>query len=291
MNMRNSCNIRILSIFLSLLMILGALSSFTILPAFAAEEGTGSEPTTEEGTVTDPTTPEETPNTDEVPSTDEEVPPSEFITVEEAILTYLTKEYASKEEKLATMTPKLTRGDLQMYVDTRTGEVAVRNTKTGQIVTSNPYDVATVNDQTDIKLSTIKNELLSQVFISFEDIANGNISREMNSFADCAQYGQINVKNIKNGLRVEYTLGKMATKKLLPLWIEASRLESMILMKIEDEYIQKQFASFYSYININDEPVESIVETYKKDYPCVAKTYKQHGYTIAQKTEMIMAKK
>ena len=134
--MRISNNLRILSMFLSLLMILGALSSLTILPAFAAEEGTGDD-TTQDEVVTDPSTPEEQPT-------------KEYLAVEEAILTYLTKVYESKEAKLATMTPKLSRGDLQMYVDPRTGEVAVRNNKTGQIVTSNPYDVATVKDRKSV---------------------------------------------------------------------------------------------------------------------------------------------
>lgn len=263
--MRISNNLRILSMFLSLLMILGALSSLTILPAFAAEEST--DDTSTEESVTDPTDPEETPTT-------------EFITVEEAIITYLTKVYESREEKLATMTPKLSRGDLQLYVDSRTGEIAVQNTKTGQILLSNPYDVATVSKDEEIKYSTVKNDLLSQVFISFKDMLNGNVNRDMNSFADAAQYGQINVKNIKNGVRIEYTLGKVATKKLMPLWIEASRFETMILANITDnDYVLNKIQTFYAYININDEEVQATKDKNIEAYPCVGKTYKQHGYT------------
>ena len=262
MNMRISNNLRILSMFLSLLMILGALSSLTILPALAAEGET--DDTTKDEVVTDP-----------------ETPKKEYIAVEEAILTYLTKVYESKEAKLATMTPKLTRGDLQLYVDSRTGEVAMKNTKTGQILLSNPYDVATASADADIKTATVKNNLLSQVFISFKDMINGNVNRDMNSFADCAQYGQITIKNIKNGLRVEYTLGKVATKKLMPLWIEASRFETMILAKITDnEYVFNKIQTFYNYATINGEDVtEAVKETLVKQYPCIAKTYKQHGYT------------
>ena len=106
--MRISNNLRILSLFLSLLMILGTLSILTILPAFA-DEAAGDEAPKSEDATTEPETPGDTPT-------------KEYITVEEAILTYLTKVYTSKEEKLATMTPKLTNGDLQMYIDTRTGE-------------------------------------------------------------------------------------------------------------------------------------------------------------------------
>lgn len=263
--MRISNNLRILSMFLSLLMILGALSSLTILPALAAEEGTGD--TSNDEVVVDPSNPEDK-------------PAKEYIAVEDAILTYLTKVYESKEAKLATMTPKLTRGDLQMYIDVRTGEVAVENKKTGQILLSNPYDVATVSADADIKTATVKNDLLSQVFISFKDMLNGNVNRDMNSFADCAQYGQIKVKNIKNGLRVEYTLGKVATKKLMPLWIEASRFETMLLEKITDnDYVLKKIQTPYTYVNINGDISEAEKEMYIKAYPCVAKTYKQHGYT------------
>ena len=259
--MRISNNLRILSMFLSLLMILGALSSLTILPALAEEQGT--DDTTKDEVVTDP-----------------ETPTKEYIAVEEAILTYLTKVYESKEAKLATMTPKLTRGDLQLYVDSRTGEVAMKNNKTGQILLSNPYDVASASKDTDIKTATVKNNLLSQVFISFKDMINGNVNRDMNSFADCAQYGQIKVKNIKNGLRIEYTLGKVATKKLMPLWIEASRFETMLLEKITDnDYVLKKIQTPYTYVNINGDISEAEKEMYIKAYPCVAKTYKQHGYT------------
>ena len=291
MNMRITNNVRILSMFLSLLMILGALSSLTILPVFAAEADAEADDELEEVVTDEPATSEDTPATDEIPSTDEtpstgDAPVTDgeedapvYIGVEDAILTYLTNEYESKEDKLASMTPKLSYGDLQLYVDVRTGEVAVRNTKTGQIMTSNPYDVASVNDETEIKYSTIKNELLSQVFISFTDLANGNIKRDMNSFADCAQYGQIKVKNIKNGLRVEYTLGKLSTKKLLPYWIEASRFESMILEKIEDDYEQSKFVAYYNYINNNEVDVETILKSNIEKYPCTGKSYKSNGYT------------
>lgn len=279
--MRITNNVRILSMFLSLLMILGALSSFTILPVFAAEDKTDADGELEEVVTDEPATSEdaETPTTGDEPTTGEEEEAPVYMTVEDAILTYLSHEYESKEDKLATMTPKLTYGDLQMYVDVRTGEVAVRNAKTGQIITSNPYDVAGANGETEIKYSTIKNELLSQVFISFTDIANGNMKRDMNSFADCAQYGQIKVKNIKNGLRVEYTLGKLSSKKLLPYWIEASRFESMILEKIEDDYEQTKFVTYYNYINNNDQEIDSIREDNIKKYPCTGKSYKSNGYT------------
>lgn len=264
--MRISNNLRILSLFLSLLMILGTLSILTILPAFA-DEAAGDEAPESEDATTEPETPGDTPT-------------KEYITVEEAILTYLTKVYTSKEEKLATMTPKLSNGDLQMYIDARTGEVAVKNNKTGQILLSNPYDVATVSKDEEIKYSTVKNDLLSQVFISFKDMINGNVNRDMNSFADAAQYGQIKVKNIKNGLRVEYTLGKVATKKLMPLWIEASRFENMILSKIVDnEYVLKKIQTPYAYVNINGDITDSEKELYKQSYPCVGKTYKKVGYT------------
>ena len=253
--MRISNNLRILSMFLSLLMILGALSSLTILPALAEEQGT--DDTTKDEVVTDP-----------------ETPTKEYIAVEEAILTYLTKVYESKEAKLATMTPKLTRGDLQLYVDSRTGEVAMKNNKTGQILLSNPYDVASASKDTDIKTATVKNNLLSQVFISFKDMINGNVNRDMNSFADCAQYGQIKIKKIKTGVRVEYTIGNEATRKLAPRLISATNYKTLIIAPLEvaigGTHAFDRFQAFYSLQSLAEQKSNTAKEGLLKKYPVCA---------------------
>ena len=51
--------------------------------------------------------------------------------------------FANEEEKLASMTLAATsdNGAIQLYYAAETGEIAIKNTKTGDIFLSNPYDV------------------------------------------------------------------------------------------------------------------------------------------------------
>lgn len=239
----------------------------SMVPTFAAEGEAGAEEGGSE--VADPDTPE-----------GEE--PEGPLTVTDAIATYLTEIYENRQEKLETMKKMLTKGEYELYCDAYTGEVAVKNTTTGQILLSNPHDVATVN--TD----STKGNLLSQLVVSFEDIANNGQVRTMYSYTDAAAYGQIKVQNIKNGVRVEYTLGKEASKKLMPYWIEASRFETMILSQITEKYYHDKAISFYARqdpneaqreIDAGNAGFESVLSTMQNTYACTKSTYAKLGVT------------
>lgn len=253
-----SFNAKVLSLLLVILMIVGTLSSLFILPVYA-QEGDGTGGTTDGD------------NTEVVDPDEEEI---KNPTIEEAIAAYLTKEYETREEKLAAMTEKLTKGDFKFFCDPYTGEVAVQNTATGQILFSNPYDVATV------KTETVKERLLSQVVVSFKDLANNGQVRELNSYKDAAANGQVTVKNIKNGIRVEYTLGKEASKKLMPYWIEASRFEKMILSNITVEYDLGKAISYYDRKDVNDSSLAAAtIREINNTYACTKSTYQKLNVT------------
>lgn len=287
-------------------MIVGMLSSFALAPSYADETSDDDEKTDvvidtedaepEEGDdedaeaggteAPDPDAPEtEDPAAPETEDPDEGEEPEEnkkVLVIEEAIAAYLTTEFKSREEKLETMTLKLTRGDYQMYVDPATGEVAVKNTVTGQIILSNPYDIALI--QSD----NVKSELLSQVIVTFKDMTNNNQQRTMYSYTDAAQRGQIKVKNIKNGIRVEYTIGKQSAKKLMPYWMEASRFETMILAPMAEQASQfeyRQFTSNYTLQDPNTETLETVLQSMYQNYPCTSKSYytEAKSYTIINK--------
>ena len=162
---------KILSLFLAVLMLCGVLTGFSVTVSAdetTAETGTGT------GTAE-----------------------------EDKQINYLTDVYETPEAKLATMKRKLKKGDYELYSDETSGEVAVRNVTTGQILFTNPYDIGASN-ATD----SIKYQLLSQIIIKYTD--NGK-EREFNSYEYASMRDQITVKNIKNGIRVEYTLGDEAT--------------------------------------------------------------------------------
>ena len=163
---------RLLSAFLTVVMVAGSLSAFSLSAADAKSK------------------------TDEplVPGIDEEtgVP----------TISYLTEKFATPEDKLATMTKYLSKGNYELYVEPVSGEIAYVNVKTGQILFSNPWDIA---DDSTIASQSVKEELMSQIIIKYTD---NDSELDLLSFTEACQRGQINVKKIKNGVRVEYTMGR-----------------------------------------------------------------------------------
>lgn len=202
---------RLLSAFLTVVMVAGSLSVFSL----SAADTKTDEPL--------------------VPGIDEETG--------EPTISYLTEKFATPEDKLATMTKYLEKGNFELYVEPVSGEVAYRNTKTGQIIFSNPWDIA--DDSTKASAS-IKQELMSQILIKYTD---NDAEITINSFVEACQRGQINVKKIKNGVRVEYTMGREETRKLVPKQIERSRFEELIMANIPDGTPRSKMEAFYTLKN------------------------------------------
>jgi hypothetical protein len=123
---------------------------------------------------------------------------------------YLKEPYYTAEQKLATMKMRFERGDYQIWINDFTGEVALINTATGEKLFTNPYEVG-LSGAAD----SVKAEMLSQIIIKY---TGNEMSGEQTftSYTDAALNRQIKVKSIKNGVRVEYTLGREETKYLVP---------------------------------------------------------------------------
>ena len=156
------------------------------------------------------------------------------------IINYMTNDYASPEAKLADMIMVREQNGHQIWYEEFTGEVAYKDLATGQILFSNPWDIAaSYNKATD----NTKAQLLSQLIITFTD--NG-AQKTMYSYTEAALRGQITYKNIKNGIRVEYMMGEEKTTRLVPRWIEKSRFEEMILANITDEWQWGKVEAYYS---------------------------------------------
>lgn len=158
-------------------------------------------------------------------------------TVKETI-NYLKDTFATAEQKLATMTLKLERYNYQIWIEEYTAEVAFVDTKSGQILFTNPYDVATSKSS-----DATKKELLSQIIIKYTE---NDKEIDMYSFVEAAERDQITIKNVKNGIRVEYSMGREETRKLVPRLIEKSRFEEKILSNIDDPTIYKKLSAFYT---------------------------------------------
>lgn len=173
---------------------------------------------------------------------------------------YTTKIFTSEDQKLAEMEKKLDRYGYELYIEPNTAEVALRDKTTGQTLFTNPYDVASSKGT-----EATKNKLLSQILVNYVD--NGT-AKEYNSYADAAKLGQIIIKDIKGGVRVEYTIGRANANYLVPRMISRDRLESEILSNIDSKFYYNKIIAFYDLKDPFDETLaESVRTEMKKAYP------------------------
>jgi hypothetical protein len=157
----------------------------------------------------------------------------------------------------------------ELYYLKDTGEVAYRNKTTGQIMFSNPYDITKAFPDGLFASDDTKELLLSQVVIKYTD---NDKEVPFYSFTEAAQRNQIVQKNIKNGIRVEYTMGREETRKLVPKQIEASRFKDLILAYIDDPTALKKISAFYTLKDPNDpELTERAVKELQATFPITTK--------------------
>lgn len=136
----------------------------------------------------------------------------------EALESAFNQAYKSWDEKIAgdkNMLLMARQYGYELYCNRFTGEVAYKNIATGEVLTSNPYDFTNLKTGSD-KYSTDNTitRLLSQIEVCFRD--NEDKTNIFYSFVEAANRNQITVKNIKNGIRVEYVMGRLSTTYLLP---------------------------------------------------------------------------
>lgn len=163
------------------------------------------------------------------------------------IINYLTQVYASPEEKLADMILCKEAYGYQLYYEEFTGEVAVVNTTTGEVIFSNPYDIASGYQAIS---DPVKQKLLSQIVITYLE---NDVQKTMLSYTEAALRGQITLKNIKGGIRCEYILGEEQTTRLVPRMIKVERFEDLILSQIDDDWQYQKLVSFYTKKDKDDE--------------------------------------
>lgn len=193
---------------------------------------------------------------------------------EEEFIDYRTVVYETPEDKLYAMgEPVYVKqiGDseyqMEMYYMDDTGEVAVRNTQTKQILFTNPYNVGSLT-----AASTVKDKLLSQLILTYKDSANQEIV--FDSYTYAASNRQIQMKKIKGGIRVEYAIGNTQKKRVVPRYITQERFESMIKGPMEEanEQTWKRFAAWYQLKDANDPKLNARTKAeILKTYPITAK--------------------
>lgn len=181
---------------------------------------------------------------------------------------YVQGAYETAEEYLADMTKYYSNGDYSLYCDDPMGIVAYKNEKTGEILFTNPWNMAQETNKADRPRA----ELMSQIVFTY---SKSSKETEVNSYTDAAFKKQISVKPIKNGLRVEYAIGEPSARVLVPEMIERTAFESKILDHVEQAYNDKlitfrDFTKFKEYFNEMFYTDESLSESKKEG---IAKKY------------------
>lgn len=125
-------------------------------------------------------------------------------------------------------------GMLELWMNEKTGEMAIKNKLTGEITLSNPINVDEIYT-TPLDIGTHK----SQVYVNFFDISYGPTSMStMYSYNDCFEPSkdieveaqkQYQIIETENGIRVVYVLGEVDKKFAVPLKISYYKLREALI--------------------------------------------------------------
>lgn len=189
----------------------------------------------------------------------------------------------TKEERLALMDLRLEKGDYRLYIDAYSGEAAVEQISTGEVLFTNPYDLSGKPMSEDKKA-----KYLSQIMVKYIDTKANDTPKEYWSYTNAVKGGdlkntapsQINVRYIQNGIRVDYSIGRTDSRYLVPERMEATAFKTQILdvakaagcTKIEE----MQLTSFYKKYDLDDpnsmaSKSDKIREQWLAQYPMLQK--------------------
>lgn len=161
---------------------------------------------------------------------------------------YTSIAYANEAERLAAMTKYYDNGEYALYCDNMLGVVAYQKLATGEVLFTNPWDM-TAEANLD---SNVRAELMSQIVMEYVD--SENLVSSFNSYTDAALKGQITVKSIKNGIRVEYAIGERSSRILCPMQIEKTAFNEKILEPLAEAVgaTSRTYIRFAAYFNLQE---------------------------------------
>ncbi|HIW74413.1 MAG TPA: hypothetical protein H9684_08810 [Firmicutes bacterium] len=138
----------------------------------------------------------------------------------------------------------LSRDGLTLLVNDDTAEVAVRD-GAGNLWYSNPQD----RDTDPVASQENRDNMAAQARILFSD-STGN-TRSMNTYTDAVARGQYRITEMDDGLVVQYTLGAVEEKKLVPVVVEKERFEEKILNRLDGNG-KKAIERYYMLVDLEN---------------------------------------
>jgi hypothetical protein len=203
------------------------------------------------------------------------------------------------------MTSVFKNDDYELFFDEVSGEIAIKNLTTGEYTFSNPYDVDHPQNEL-VSANDKKNAaLLAQVMIKYTDTISGT-SFYIGSYDSAAMLGdQIEMRRIDGGIRVEYALGSVESKRLVPYWISAERFDEKIFKTLEfvandsgskmtayERTLVSQLKTiYYDKIDLSSETSESQKQTLIKRYPVLEKNPDLVFYALPTNASALTLKK
>lgn len=149
-----------------------------------------------------------------------------------------SSKFSTPQEKVASMDLMWEKNGYRMYVDPISGEVATEKIATGELLFTNPWDLSdasytavTAGKKSKTTAISVKKQLLSQIVITYID---NNNPKDLYSSLEAAARNQINVEYIKNGIRIEYSIGREEARMLVPMRISKDRFEKRLLREMRE---------------------------------------------------------
>ncbi len=220
---------RLIAMLLAFIMLLGAL---TCLSAAAANEEDTEDSSAEQASDSSDSADGQDPSADDE---DTEQGGGEDVSLSwlnnDGTINYQGYVYYTQEEKLADMQKVLTdeNGRYSLYIEPTSGEIAYYDNKTGKALFSNPYFLNDT-EQRGMPTTVPKDQVLSQLSLEFTQ--NG-AKTVYNSYNWCIARNQMTIKKIANGIRVEYAIGRIEARRLMPYLIEKSSYEENIIAQLK----------------------------------------------------------
>lgn len=200
--------------------------------------------------------------------------------------------YATPQERVANMTFYVSKYGYEIYADPITGEVAyVEAANPENILLTNPYDVRS-------NRTSIADELLSQIIISYSEKTSTTSNKPLTSYKDAAMRGQISITDIRNGIRVSYTIGDLNRRSLVPRQIMQYSFEERILEQLQaaveardiSDWDYEDVLAHYQIYGRSQTDSDDIFNSWKRLYP-VLEDESVNIYVLADDaTELWIAK-
>ena len=181
--------------------------------------------------------------------------------------------YNSPEAKLATMQLMLDAYGYQLYALDLTGEVAIKNKSTGEVLFTNPYDANqhVSSGKTNSATATIFEQIASQILLEYSDTTGA--TKSLCSFKDAAESSQISISYVKNGISVDYVIGRLDARRICPMSVTREFMENEVLALIEDSNDYKKIYPqyYFLYDSLTGNYPEKTIKSWVEKYPVLSK--------------------